>query len=146
MTAPAPGPAAPKVLVLVRDERRPEADGIEGRMFVGGAYLGPTLERGAVAIPFGVWPIKVHDSPKFGRKTLLIACGRGFTLIHAGAVPAHSEGCVLLGDVDEAGARISGRRRVAWLEADVIDEIEAGTPWWAIVLEPGGDVEDGVLV
>jgi len=134
------------ILSLVRDERGPD-DGVEGRLFRDGALVGPTLERGAVAIPFGSWPIRAHQSPKFGRRTLLIDCGRGYTLIHAGGIPSHSEGCVLLGRDDLAGSRISGGAPiVAWLEREVLAEIDAGREVRIVVHQIGGDVADGVLV
>lgn len=136
------------ILSIVRDERR--ATGVEGRLFVDGLLVGPTLERLAVAIPPGVWPVRLHHSPKFGRPTILIACGRGYTLIHAGGIPEHSEGCVLLGRTDEDGARISGGAPlVAWLEERVLGSDRASRAagvledWLCVVHEIGGDVADG---
>lgn len=138
------------VLSIVRDERR--GTGVEGRAFVDGLYLGPTLERLAVAIPPGVWPIRLHHSPKFGRPTIWIDAGRGYTLVHAGGIPEHSAGCVLLGKDDLEGARISGGAPiVSWLEAKVLGPDRAELPagvledWVAVVGEIAGDVADGVL-
>lgn len=130
-------------LSIVRDERR--EDGVEGRMFLDGKRFADTLEREAVMIPHGVWPIVRHESPKFGRPTLLIKCDRGYTLIHGGSRPGHSLGCVLAGE-DEDGPRLSGSGPlVAWLEAHVLASLAAGDTWHAIVHEVGGDVFDGVL-
>ena len=137
------------ILSIVRDEVRDT--GVEGRLFVDGLFVGPTLERLSVAIPAGVWPVKLHHSPKFKRPTILIACGRGYTLIHSGGIPEHSLGCVLLGATDEEGARISGGAPlVSWLEAHVLGADRTSRPagvladWLAVVGEIAGDVADGV--
>lgn len=136
------------VLAIVRDERRDT--GVEGRLFVDGLFVGPTLERLEVAIPPGVWPVRLHHSPKFGRPTIWIDAGRGYTLVHAGGIPEHSLGCVLLGKTDLDGARISGGAPlVSWLEGHVLGadrgERKAGVldDWIAVVGEIAGDVADG---
>lgn len=137
------------ILSIVRDERRDT--GIEGRLFVDGLIVGPTLERLAVAIPAGVWPVRLHHSPKFGRPTIWIDAGRGYSLIHSGGIPEHSRSCVLLGRDDLDGARISGGAPlVSWLEAHVLGADRASRAagvlpdWLAVVHEIGGDVADGV--
>ena len=132
-------------LTLVRDEKR--GTGVEGRLFLDGLYVGPTLERLAVAIPPGVWPVYAHQSPKFGRLTIWISCGRGWTLIHAGGIPEHSEGCVLLGANDLDGAAVSGGAPiVTWLEKRVLGSLAAGEAWTCTVTEIAGDVADGAVV
>ena len=143
----------PHTLVIARAERRPESDGVEGHLYVDGKLLGPTLERGAVAIPPGTWPVKLHHSPKFGRATVHIDCGKGWTLVHAGGIPAHSEGCVLLGANDLEGAAISGGAPlVTWLETTILGSdrehaLEGPVrDWIAVVTEIGGDLADGKLV
>jgi len=137
------------IISIVRDEVR--ATGVEGRLFADGLLVGPTLERLAVAIPPGVWPVKLHHSPKFGRPTISIDAGQGYTLVHAGGRPEHSEGCVLLGETDMEGARISGGAPVvSWLEAHVLGADRATRAagvlpdWLCVVHEIGGDVADGV--
>jgi hypothetical protein len=135
------------ILSVVRDERRDT--GIEGRLYLDGLLVGPTLERQAVAIPPGVWRIRRHESPKFGRPMIHLyqredGLSRGYILIHEGSKPEHSEGCILLGKTDEEGARISGGRPVvAWLEGVVLAALARGEEVVCVVHEIGGDVADG---
>ena len=135
------------ILSVVRDEVR--GTGIEGRLYLDGLLVGPTLERQAVAIPPGIWLVRRHESPKFGRPTIHLyqrsdGLKRGYILIHEGAIPEHSEGCILLGRTDEEGARISGGRPVVrWLEEQVFAALARGEEVRCVVHELGGDVADG---
>lgn len=130
-------------LTLVRDEKR--GTGIEGRLFVDGKLLGPTLERIGYELPPGVFGVHKHASPKFQRDTIWIDAGRGWTLIHRGLSPEWSEGCVLLGRTDLDGARLDdGSALVTWLEGQVFGWLASGEVL-CTVCEIGGDVADGVL-
>lgn len=136
------------VLTIVRDERRDT--GVEGRLFVNGLFLGPTLERLTHVLPPGVFPVRLHQSPHFKRPTIWIDAGKGYTLIHSGGIPEHSLGCVLLGKNDLEGAAISGGAPfVTWLEEKVLGadraSMRTGTrlDWIAVVTEIAGDVADG---
>lgn len=136
-----------KELILVRDELRDSPDGParEGRLYVDDTILGPTIERVAVMIAHGTFPIAYHSSEKHPRSIMLMVPGRKFILIHPGGRPAHSEGCVLLGANDLEGAAISGGApRCSWL-ADLVfgsktwKEGEIVPDWQVKVLEPAGN-------
>lgn len=141
-----------RVISIVRDERR--GSGVEGRLFLDGLLVGPTLERLAVMIAPGLYQVAYHTSPKHPRTLMILVPGRRWILIHPGGVPEHSEGCVLLGATDHDGARISGGAPLCrWLAAQLF--ADDGSPWTegeivplatVIVHEIGGDVADGKTI
>lgn len=152
-----------RYLVFVRDEQRDytnhagvTAKAQEGRVYVSmpqkdghqRLQLGAsTLERVKVMIADGVHDVKKHPSPHFKRDTILIDVpDRRFILAHEGDDPDDSLGCVLCGLKDLPGALIAGSRKfVEWLEAEVLGSMAHGVTWKALVVEPGGDVLDGIL-
>jgi hypothetical protein len=117
-------------------------------------FVGPTLERVAVMVKHGVFRLKKHWSVHFKRWTIEIEIeGRRYILFHAGGIPEHSEGCILVGASDLEGAKISGGAPiVTWLESVVLhgtDHVKDGgyIPGWEChICEPAGDALDGVLV
>lgn len=136
-------------ITLVRDERSGE-DGQEGRLFLNGLFVGPTLERREVMVKPGVWRVRRHESPSFKRSTIHLferasdGLSMGYILIHEGGVPSHSRGCILLGKNDLEGARISGGMPIVrWLEMVVFEMLALGRPVTVTVCEASGDVLDG---
>lgn len=59
-------------------------------------------------VPAGLYQMRWHDSPRFKRRLPHIynkqVPGSRYILIHAGNLPQHTEGCILLGfNYDERG-------------------------------------------
>src|SRR5258708_18703876 len=78
-------------------------DALPGELFLDGAHAAWTLERLSVAIPTGVYPLTLHQSPHFGRLMPMLenVPERQFILIHWGNHPANSEGCILVGEMQD---------------------------------------------
>lgn len=82
-------------------------DATIGELLIDGMFECYTLEdvereekiAGVTAIPAGEYPVRLTWSPAFGRNLPLICDVKGFSgvRIHAGNTPAHTEGCVLVG-------------------------------------------------
>jgi hypothetical protein len=108
--------------------------GTQGEMFIDGAYRCFSLEppvreipgvpveqwkiagRGKTAIPSGTYELTFVNSPRFGPDTIRVNNVPGFdgVDIHGGTTMFDSEGCVMVGDVDNwdtgeiAGAQRDG--------------------------------------
>ena len=78
-------------------------DALPGELFLDGAHAGWTLERVSVAIPAGRYAITIHQSPHFGRlmPMLVDVPGRQFIFIHWGNYSANSDGCILVGEMQD---------------------------------------------
>jgi hypothetical protein len=86
-------------LELVR--HAPAHGAILGELFLNGKFVCYTLEREGVAIPLGVYQVLLNVSPKF-RKLMPLLVGphvpaKWGVRMHCGTVPAHTDGCPLLG-------------------------------------------------
>lgn len=89
----------------------PAHGGILGELWLNGTRLCHTLERVGVAIPAGPYQVLLSVSPKFKMLMPLLVGAHvpaswGVRL-HPGTRPAHSDGCVLLGQ-----ARMPGQARI----------------------------------
>ena len=85
-------------------------------------------------IPEGVYPVKRHNSPKFGNCFWIQDVpGRSAILIHPGNYPRHTLGCILVGtdqkDVDKDGLidNVSSTKAMKNLLEYDITEIEVKT-------------------
>lgn len=122
----------------IRLVREPTAGGTtHGVMFVDGAYFGFTLEDavrevadqpvsawkvpGVTAIPAGTYPVTITLSQRFGRLLPLLEGVSGFTgiRIHAGNIPAHTEGCILVGFSRDHGSIGQSRQACDRLQAQI---------------------------
>lgn len=112
------------------ERQRPLADRTIGRLFVAGEPECWTLEDqvradpepatpaneakvpGATAIPAGRYRVAVTWSPHFGQALPLLEAVPGFTgvRIHAGNVPADTQGCVLVGQTVTSDDALSQSR------------------------------------
>lgn len=84
-------------LILKRESN--DGTAISGSLAIDGVFECFTLERVAVAIPAGSYPIELTFSPHFGRVLPLLDSvpGRSAIRIHSGNTPPDSEGCILVG-------------------------------------------------
>lgn len=72
--------------------------------------------KAVTAIPSGIYPVVLEDSPRFGPETLTLKDVRGFDKIriHGGNTAADTEGCVIVGSRCDreagtiAGAKVDG--------------------------------------
>ena len=83
---------------LIRNEAKGNA--ITGRLIINGRWFCNTLERVGYQIPALCYHVAVTMSPKFRRLLPIVqnVPGRSGIRFHAGKVPKHSTGCVLLPD------------------------------------------------
>ena len=83
---------------LIRNEAKGNA--ITGRLIINGRWFCNTLERVGYQIPALYYHVAVTMSPKFRRLLPIVqnVPGRSGIRFHAGKVPKHSTGCVLLPD------------------------------------------------
>lgn len=84
-----------------------------GEMTVDGTPICETLENSHKMIATGMYPVRVTMSPHFGMLLPLIdrVIGRTGIRIHPGNTPADSEGCVLVGNVDERHNHLLNSKR-----------------------------------
>ena len=73
-----------------------------GEISLNGMPVGVTLEpefTSGKLIPVGTYRARIYDSPKFGRKVILLSNVPGFDAIeiHVGNIVGHTKGCVLVG-------------------------------------------------
>jgi len=91
-------------MVLQRGPRT--AASILGDLSIQGTHAVFTLERPAVAIPAGSYPVTLYPSRHFGRMMPLLGGvpGRSYIEIHYGNYPAQSDGCILVGLLQDIAA------------------------------------------
>lgn len=72
---------------------------IIGCLYVNGEFQCYTLERPAVAIPLGVYPVVLRESLRFHQLMPWVenVPGRAAIEIHWGNFPSNTEGCILVG-------------------------------------------------
>lgn len=132
------------ILTLVRNWSNSEAT--IGKLYVNGVFACYTLEdefrvpkiHGETRIPPGVYPIGLHDSPKFskryGHKMLHLqnVPGFEFILIHPGNSEKDTQGCLLVGKV--VNGTLLGQSRDAYNElyARVSPAATKGDCWIAV--------------
>jgi len=83
-------------------------DGTTGVMKVDGRPICETMENSHTLIATGMYPVRLTMSPHFGMTLPLIdrVIGRTGIRIHPGNTPADSSGCILVGEVADAGTRL----------------------------------------
>ena len=76
---------------------------LPGEMTCDGVRACYTLERAGVQIPEGTYQVVLYNSPHFGREMplLLNVPGRTFIELHTGNVPGASDGCIIVGQVQD---------------------------------------------
>jgi len=86
-------------------------NGIFGKLSVNG-FSCVTLERHDIAIPKGVYPVVMYDSPSHGYVVPLLknVPKRDFIEIHCGNYERDSKGCILVGE-RRAGFTIENSRK-----------------------------------
>ena len=89
--------------LTVRRSQPIPPDALPGELFLDGAHAGWTLERISVAIPAGRYAIGLHLSPHFGRLMPILedVPGRQYILIHWGNYAYNSDGCILVGEMQD---------------------------------------------
>lgn len=121
-----------------------------GELFVDGHFECFVLEdryrpppeakvKGATAIPVGRFRVLWTDSPRFGRKMLLVDRVPGFEgiRIHGGNDKNDTEGCLLPGRVRQPNRVLESVLALQALEKKLVPYIEAGGEVWIdISLEP----------
>jgi len=82
--------------------------GTTGVMKVDGTPIADTMENSHTLIATGMYPVRLTMSPRFGIILPLIdhVIGRTGLRIHPGNTPEDSTGCILVGEVADAGARL----------------------------------------
>jgi len=114
-------------------------DATTGVLNLDGRPIAETMENSHTLIATGMYPVKLTMSPRFGMTLPLIyrVIGRTGIRIHPGNTPADSSGCILVGEVADAGTRLirskptfltlmgilleaQHRREEIWI--DVVDE------------------------
>jgi len=83
-------------------------EGTTGVMKVDGRPIAETMENSHTLIATGMYPVRLTMSPKFGMILPLIdrVIGRTGIRIHPGNTPKDSSGCILVGEVADAGTRL----------------------------------------
>lgn len=109
-------------LTLKRIEQVPKAT--IGLLFVDGKFQCFTLEDkvqwpkvpGETAIPTGTYEVKIGWSPRFKRDMPRLQNVPDYegVLIHYGNTDKDTEGCILVGQVHEAGHDFIGQSRIAF--------------------------------
>ena len=84
------------------------------------------------AIPYGMYKIGLHDSPKFGRIVPILEDVDGFTfvLIHWGNYIENTDGCILVGTGRWQHGITSSRIAFYKLFANIEQAINAGEEVW----------------
>lgn len=111
-------------------QRHPaEGQALFGRLEIDGAPFCVTLERVAVAIPAGTYPVVVtpsarakagglwSPSPYFLLPLVTDVPGRSGIRFHAGNLPEQSDGCILVGRVRAKGVLVDSRKALGELLA-----------------------------
>jgi len=88
------------MMQLLLQRHSPIGDAVLGELFIAGTHAAYTLERVAVAIPAGTYPVELYKSPHFERwmPEICNVPDRTCILIHWGNYPFNSDGCVLVGE------------------------------------------------
>lgn len=84
--------------------RHPDGrDAVRGELYIDGRLYCRTLEHRRYLIPELIYPLRVTQSPRFGRLLPLVSNvpGRSGIRIHRGTRPEHSTGCILVSAEDE---------------------------------------------
>ena len=76
---------------------------LPGELFLDGVHAAWTLERISVAIPTGRYQITLYPSPHFGRVMPLLNGVPNLSMIeiHWGNAPEASDGCLLVGELQD---------------------------------------------
>jgi hypothetical protein len=82
------------------------ASAILGDLTIDGQHAVYTLERLGVEIPVGMYPVTLYPSPHFERMMPLLndVPGRSCIEIHYGNYPTESDGCILVGLLQDVAA------------------------------------------
>lgn len=110
-----------------------------GRLFADDAYVCETMENGVradkipgeAAMPAGVYEVTLENSPRFGPGTLTIngVPWFGRTRVHKGSDEGDTRGCVLVGEVRNAGSISRCESALTALKAKVQTASIAGEVW-----------------
>lgn len=108
------------MLYIVREKST--EDGIQGSLYLNGAFVCYTLENVHKAIPCGAYTIENSQSPKFKRELPLIynqevKASRGIRF-HSANSPNQLQGCIAIGmvkDVDYVGESSNAEKMVTML-------------------------------
>jgi len=87
------------MLIVVQRDASGELS-IPGEMLINNTHFCWTLENKADAIPEGIYPITIYDSPHLGKPVPLVndVPGRSYIEIHWGNFPANYKGCIGVGE------------------------------------------------
>lgn len=79
-----------------------------GVMKLDGQPICETMENSQTLIATGMYPVHMTMSPHFGMVLPLLdrVIGRSGIRIHPGNTPADSQGCILVGELDNGGTRL----------------------------------------
>ena len=103
-----------------------------GHLYVDGEYFCDTMEPSInadshPAIPLGSYYLSLVWSPKFRRYMIrLDVPRRSGILIHAGNIPEHTQGCILVGKNKFVGMLYNSRHYFELLRSKIIDEMKNG--------------------
>lgn len=112
----------------------PSPDATVGVLYVDGVVECFTMERPAVQIPPGRYPVTLYNSPHFGRLVPLIGVpGRTYIEMHYGNYPQESDGCVLVGETRISETEI-GLSRAAFdaLFPKIEAALQGGEVWLTV--------------
>lgn len=119
----------------LRIARRPTIDDvIFGDLSVNGVWCCYTLERADVAIALGRYQMRITPSARFGRLLPLIEVpGRSGIRIHAGNTGVDTEGCILVGLLDDRTGISHSRLAMDALQPKIAFALARGELVWLAV-------------
>ena len=123
------------LIKLIRNQ--PQGKALFGQLYVDGTFFCDTLENTDYAIPTGFYRLRVTMSPRFKIYLPLLdgVIGRTGIRIHAGNTIEHTEGCILVGEVDLPHVRLLSSLKTLHRLCDVLLNHQNQNPYDEMYIE-----------